>query len=52
MEAMMPDLKLPKNPDRTPVKMTIQLLPDLADACSNMPRRMNRPMARPNRSPS
>lgn len=28
----MPDLKLPKIPDRTPVKMTIQLLPDLADA--------------------
>lgn len=32
MEAVMPDLKLPKIPDRTPVKMTIQLLPDLADA--------------------
>lgn len=28
----MPDLKLPKIPDRTPVKMTIQLMPDLADA--------------------
>ena len=28
----MPDIKLPKIPDRTPVKMTIQLLPDLADA--------------------
>lgn len=28
----MPDLKLPKIPDRTSVKMTIHLLPDLADA--------------------
>lgn len=28
----MPDLKLPKIPDRTPVKMTIQLLPDLSEA--------------------
>ena len=28
----MTDFKLAKIPDRTPVKMTIQLLPDLADA--------------------
>jgi hypothetical protein len=28
----MTKLKLPKLPDRTPVKMTIQILPDLADA--------------------
>lgn len=28
----MPDIKLAKIPDRTPVKMTIQLLPELSDA--------------------
>ncbi|WP_447764225.1 DUF2274 domain-containing protein [Sphingopyxis panaciterrae] len=28
----MPDLKLPKIPDRTPVKLAIQLLRDLSDA--------------------
>lgn len=28
----MTDIKLAKIPDRTPVKTTIQLLPDLADA--------------------
>lgn len=28
----MSELKLQKLPDRTPVKMTIQVLPDLADA--------------------
>lgn len=28
----MTDIKLAKIPERTPVKMTIQLLPDLADA--------------------
>ena len=28
----MPDIKLAKIPDRTPVKMTIQLLPDLCEA--------------------
>jgi hypothetical protein len=32
MEAVMPDLRLPKIPDRTPIKLTIQLLPDLSEA--------------------
>lgn len=28
----MPDLKLPQLPDRTPVKLVIQILPDLNEA--------------------
>ncbi len=28
----MPDLKLPRLPDRTPVKLTIQIFPELAQA--------------------
>ena len=31
----MPDLRLPKLPDRTPVKMTVSLPPDLNRALSN-----------------
>jgi len=31
----MPDLRLPKLPDRTPVKMTISLSPDLHRALSD-----------------
>lgn len=28
----MPDLKLPKLPDRTPVKLTISIMPELSEA--------------------
>ncbi|GFE77337.1 DUF2274 domain-containing protein [Novosphingobium sp. TCA1] len=31
----MADLKLPALPDRTPVKMSIHVMPDLADALSD-----------------
>jgi hypothetical protein len=31
----MPDLKLPKLPDRTPVKLTISIMPELNEALSD-----------------
>lgn len=31
----MPDLKLPRLPDRTPVKITVALKPDLAEALTD-----------------
>lgn len=43
----MADLKLPRLPDRTPIKITIALTPDLNDALSDYANAYNEAYGRP-----